>query len=81
MIMYHVKTLYYYTYYYIVHSAELTDYMLEKSRLISQQKGEKNFRIMYYFMAQVHHGQYGLLDPEHYKYVLNLEFNVNLLIH
>ena len=47
-------------------SAEISDYMLEKSRLVKQDRGEKNFRMMYYFIAQ-RQGEFGLKPADYYQ--------------
>lgn len=55
-----------------VQGAKLSEYLLEKSRVVQQDTGERNFHIFYYMFAGLSSEQkeiYGLLDPSLYRYV------------
>ncbi|XP_069780300.1 myosin-IIIa isoform X2 [Narcine bancroftii] len=55
-----------------VRSAKLNEYLLEKSRVVHQDEGEKNFHIFYYMFAGISAANqevYGLLEPEFYRYL------------
>ncbi|NXO74956.1 MYO3B protein, partial [Sitta europaea] len=55
-----------------VQSAKLSEYLLEKSRVVQQDTGERNFHIFYYMFAGLSSEQkeiYGLLDPSLYRYI------------
>ncbi|NWU22659.1 MYO3B protein, partial [Dyaphorophyia castanea] len=59
-----------------VRGAKLSEYLLEKSRVVQQDAGERNFHIFYYMFAGLSSEQkeiYGLLDPSLYRYI-NGEF-------
>ncbi|RLV98232.1 hypothetical protein DV515_00011044 [Chloebia gouldiae] len=56
----------------IVQGAKLSEYLLEKSRVVQQDTGERNFHIFYYMFAGLSSEQkemYGLLDPSLYRYI------------
>ncbi|NXR69009.1 MYO3B protein, partial [Rhadina sibilatrix] len=55
-----------------VQGAKLSEYLLEKSRVVQQDTGERNFHIFYYMFAGLSSEQkemYGLLDPSFYRYI------------
>ncbi|XP_030918940.1 myosin-IIIb-like [Geospiza fortis] len=55
-----------------VQGAKLNEYLLEKSRVVRQDTGERNFHIFYYMFAGLSAEQkemYGLLDPSLYRYI------------
>ncbi|XP_009581203.1 PREDICTED: unconventional myosin-VIIa-like, partial [Fulmarus glacialis] len=56
----------------IVRGAKLSEYLLEKSRVVQQDTGERNFHIFYYMFAGLsleEKQMYGLLDPSLYRYI------------
>ncbi|NXA32412.1 MYO3B protein, partial [Eudromia elegans] len=55
-----------------VKGAKLSEYLLEKSRVVQQDTGERNFHIFYYMFAGLSSEKkemYGLLDPSLYRYI------------
>ncbi|KAJ7417754.1 myosin-IIIb [Willisornis vidua] len=55
-----------------VQGAKLSEYLLEKSRVVQQDTGERNFHIFYYMFAGLSPEEkeiYGLLDPSLYRYI------------
>ena len=54
-----------------VRGAKLSEYLLEKSRVVQQDTGERNFHILYYMFAGLSSEEkemYGLFDPSLYRY-------------
>ncbi|EMP24263.1 Myosin-IIIb [Chelonia mydas] len=55
-----------------VRGAKLSEYLLEKSRVVQQDAGERNFHVFYYMFAGLtaeEKEMYGLLDPSLYRYI------------
>ncbi|XP_074852074.1 unconventional myosin-VIIa-like [Carettochelys insculpta] len=55
-----------------VRGAKLSEYLLEKSRVVQQDAGERNFHVFYYMFAGLTAEEreiYGLLDPSLYRYI------------
>ncbi|XP_009459330.1 PREDICTED: unconventional myosin-VIIa-like [Nipponia nippon] len=55
-----------------VRGAKLSEYLLEKSRVVQQDTRERNFHIFYYMFAGLSSEEkemYGLLDPSLYRYI------------
>ncbi|XP_076218940.1 myosin-IIIb-like [Aptenodytes patagonicus] len=55
-----------------VRGAKLSEYLLEKSRVVQQDTRERNFHIFYYMFAGLsleEKEMYGLLDPSLYRYI------------
>ncbi|NXG64069.1 MYO3B protein, partial [Hemiprocne comata] len=55
-----------------VRGAKLSEYLLEKSRVVQQDIRERNFHIFYYMFAGLSTEEkemYGLLDPSFYRYI------------
>ncbi|XP_062383882.1 myosin-IIIb [Sardina pilchardus] len=55
-----------------VKGAKINEYLLEKSRVVQQDEGERNFHIFYCMLAGICPDDkeiYGLLEPEQYRYL------------
>uniref|UniRef100_A0A4W3IJX8 Myosin-IIIb-like n=1 Tax=Callorhinchus milii TaxID=7868 RepID=A0A4W3IJX8_CALMI len=55
-----------------VKGAKINEYLLEKSRVVHRDEGERNFHIFYYMFAGISAADqevYGLLDPKFYRYL------------
>ncbi|KAF5906904.1 myosin-IIIb-like isoform X2, partial [Clarias magur] len=55
-----------------VKGAKINEYLLEKSRVVHQDEGERNFHIFYCMLAGISSQDkemYGLLDPTQYRYL------------
>lgn len=55
---------------FVVKGAKINEYLLEKSRVVHQDEGERNFHIFYCMLAGISSQDkemYGLLDPTQYR--------------
>lgn len=57
--------------------AKISEYLLEKSRVVRQNPGEQSFHIFYYLFAGEQTSQLGLGDPSTYRYLTNGGHHVN----
>ena len=65
----------------IVLGSKISEYLLEKSRVVMQSEGEENFHIFYYMLAGLEpeaRERLRIDKPENYKYVVLLLFVVDL---
>ncbi|XP_061071712.1 myosin-IIIb isoform X2 [Conger conger] len=66
-----------------VKGAKINEYLLEKSRVVQQDEGERNFHIFYCMLAGISRQDkeiYGLLDPTQYRY-LNGRYGTEDMVH
>ncbi|KAG7476572.1 hypothetical protein MATL_G00084410 [Megalops atlanticus] len=66
-----------------VKGAKINEYLLEKSRVVHQDEGERNFHIFYCMLAGISKEDkemYGLLDPTLYRY-LNGTYGTEDMVH
>ncbi|XP_064163358.1 myosin-IIIb [Anguilla rostrata] len=66
-----------------VKGAKINEYLLEKSRVVQQDEGERNFHIFYCMLAGISREDkeiYGLLDPTQYRY-LNGRYGTEDMVH
>ncbi|KAJ8338684.1 hypothetical protein SKAU_G00354700 [Synaphobranchus kaupii] len=66
-----------------VKGAKINEYLLEKSRVVQQDEGERNFHIFYCMLAGISQEDkeiYGLLDPTQYRY-LNGRYGTEDMVH
>lgn len=64
--------------FFVVLGAKISEYLLEKSRLVHQGPGEESFHIFYYMMAGLPKSkqeQFYLAAPERYRYMSNPVLN------
>lgn len=52
-----------------VTGAEISQYLLEKSRLVNQEEGEQNFHVLYYMFASPDKDKYRLTSPDEFPYM------------
>ncbi|MFT7798703.1 unconventional myosin-IXb-like isoform X3 [Arapaima gigas] len=63
----------------IVRGAVVEKYLLEKSRLVSREKNERNYHVFYYLLvgaSEEERKEFKLLQPEDYFYLKQLNFKI-----
>ncbi|XP_027014033.2 unconventional myosin-IXb isoform X1 [Tachysurus fulvidraco] len=63
----------------VVRGAVVEKYLLEKSRLVSREKNERNYHVFYYLLVGVsdeERKEYKLLQPENYNYLKQQNFTI-----
>ena len=69
-----VKSLLYFIYFSgVIEGAKIQQYLLEKSRIVHQNKDERNYHIFYCMLAGLskeHKAKLELKDATHYKYLM-----------
>ncbi|KAM6962551.1 unconventional myosin-IXb [Aplochiton taeniatus] len=63
----------------VVRGAVVEKYLLEKSRLVSREKNERNYHVFYYLLvgaSEAERKEYKLLQPEDYSYLRQQNFKI-----
>ncbi|XP_055020754.1 unconventional myosin-IXb, partial [Boleophthalmus pectinirostris] len=63
----------------VVRGAVVEKYLLEKSRLVSREKNERNYHVFYYLLlgaSEAERKEFKLLPPEEYFYLKQLNFKI-----
>ncbi|XP_017333341.1 unconventional myosin-IXb isoform X5 [Ictalurus punctatus] len=63
----------------VVRGAVVEKYLLEKSRLVSREKNERNYHVFYYLLvgaSEEERKEYKLLQPENYSYLKQQNFTI-----
>ncbi|KAK3533378.1 hypothetical protein QTP70_019321 [Hemibagrus guttatus] len=63
----------------VVRGAVVEKYLLEKSRLVSREKNERNYHVFYYLLvgaSEDERKEYKLLQPENYNYLKQQNFTI-----
>ncbi|KAI5609831.1 unconventional myosin-IXb [Silurus asotus] len=63
----------------VVRGAVVEKYLLEKSRLVSREKNERNYHVFYYLLvgaSEEERKEYKLLQPENYNYLKQQNFTI-----